>query len=1605
MHASAPSPAPRHTPMTSRPKIIDYRGEPRKQLLGTPRTVPGEPTHPMYPSQFATRLNAPITPQKTPPALKPPARLAMRAATTVHPMTAPTATPSSAPTTGITRWWTYSQGTIPGVGEYAVNVGTGNLIVQADDLDIPERGVDLSFKRTYNSQSQHDAENDDGSVQSNFGDGWTNSFDAHLGTDGGGTTPNVVSVYDISGARYDYTLSTTLSGGAAIYAPPTGMQGTTLDYDGSCSFYWTLKSGVQYIFWAPFPTGCNPTSDAGYFGRINYIYGRNSGNYLHFVYSWITSNGITNNASSSNNLSSIAVNHSDGQSLTLEFATFANSIHPELSHIVRPDGDTIDFYYDTTTGTHLTEVDKPGHLTGGLISEYAYNESEQLNYICSPRYAFASENGTNDGGCTLFSFAPTNINGVTNNNVTTGAWNWVWANFAPPDSTGASLQPNLNSGYYYVDNRTFSYEAYPSSNSTWQTTMTDTDGHTLQYYVDAEGRLNQTDAWVGGPNTNWLITYLTWNANNDLISGTDAMNNVTNAAYDANGNVVEIGQPSVSTSAGTVRPTTLISYDSYNNVVAYCDPVQVNSLGLNWGTATVSDSMCPTGTGATGATQIVYNYDADESFGMPVNVYNPLGYEETISYSSGAPSDNYGLPTQVAGTTAIRQNDGTSLTPTETLGYDAYGNVTSLNRGNGATTATFDDFNRPITITDADGVTSRRCYNPDSTVQADQSARQYALDGSVCGSNSVSYTYDMDGDLYTRTNHFGGVPGPTTYWYDGDDRMVEVMQPADATIDGNQPGRTRYIYDLSQGGSNLEVANGPYFAAHGNLYKTQRCNWATIGASACTWTDISGTAFDSANRTVEQFRYQPFGSVEGWTIAWDQNGFTGLPTMTTDPLGIQTTLTYTADNQKASIAFSDGSALTRTYVYDPDGRVSSVSSGTASATSIGGGIIIEETSMSDLFGYDANGDLTGTQEESYSGTGRPPACCTESSSYPSVSYTYYPNGWRSSLTEGGPTFSASNPELARRANTARQDCTSCGSSSYDITMDYSYRSDGLRQTLSLSNESQPFTWTYTNAGRMLTQSDPYTGTSYPANSKIGAGTFGPKTFTYDAYGTISGETFPTGTAYSAMTYDAEGENNGYSISMPSLSTSGPYATAAALGYNIRGELTKESFTSSVGAETPVNLTYNYDAPTGYGTIDPITGAIEPSGCSFDLDGRLTGCLPPSDASATLAYDAENHLLYGNPASGASEGALAWGNLGSIFGYYFGAASSASVSNGSILHWDGNQLLYSNLGSSSSPTLTQWNVEDLAQANCGTATSSSTCQPLTVVDRDPSGLQVDAHGAGGSLGTTVAPNYYTMENGLGGAYLNVVVGQYPPVGGATAATGVFTQMRPDGYQFGPYAVQGSRAMNSATGQWMTPDWYPGTLDNPLSQRAYTWNGNNPVTMSDPTGFDGSVICDTTVVYDANNNPIDSTTCQYRNPFAGLDSIPVMIYNGSGYITVPYGWIRPILRHIAAQGEICAFQCWNKTITGCGATYSGQGLGAGTNGGAFISVMAGVVIGNPDNVLTAWSVGGGGGFAGGGLVGLAGSANGSGLFIGISFSSSGGTVSGTAANKTGNGVCGQ
>jgi RHS repeat-associated protein len=65
--------------------------------------------------------------------------------------------------------------------------------------------------------------------------------------------------------------------------------------------------------------------------------------------------------------------------------------------------------------------------------------------------------------------------------------------------------------------------------------------------------------------------------------------------------------------------------------------------------------------------------------------------------------------------------------------------------------------------------------------------------------------------------------------------------------------------------------------------------------------------------------------------------------------------------------------------------------------------------------------------------------------------------------------------------------------------------------------------------------------------------------------------------------------------------------------------------------------------------------------------------------------------------------------------------------------------------------------------------------------------------------------------------------------------IFPMKRADGYMMVGGIVQGARTYDPTSGQWLTPDPYEGDVSDPMSQKPFMWNDNNPVEWSDPSGY--------------------------------------------------------------------------------------------------------------------------------------------------------------------------
>ena len=60
-------------------------------------------------------------------------------------------------------------------------------------------------------------------------------------------------------------------------------------------------------------------------------------------------------------------------------------------------------------------------------------------------------------------------------------------------------------------------------------------------------------------------------------------------------------------------------------------------------------------------------------------------------------------------------------------------------------------------------------------------------------------------------------------------------------------------------------------------------------------------------------------------------------------------------------------------------------------------------------------------------------------------------------------------------------------------------------------------------------------------------------------------------------------------------------------------------------------------------------------------------------------------------------------------------------------------------------------------------------------------------------------------------------------------------RSDGYDFEAITLQGVRVFDPISAQWLTPDAYFGDVHDPMSQKPFMWNDNNPIEYEDPSGY--------------------------------------------------------------------------------------------------------------------------------------------------------------------------
>ena len=1473
---------------------------------------------------------------------------------------------------GLKPFWPYQSRIVAGIGSAYGNASNGNVAITTTDVDVATPGVDLSFSRVWNSMSLEDTAGDDGSGPSTEGNYWTSNLNAHIVWNPG--KPNIISVYDQSGARWDYSASS-----SGMWLPPVG-QHASLVYDGQCGYWWQQPSGVAFYFYnAASLIGCSTPSSL--YGRLYAIVGRNQQAQITLTYSW--KNGNSNNPE---NLTQIVAQHSNGQSLTLNFGPVGSNPWTELTSIVRPDGKTIQYSYNGT-GANLTEVDKPGNGNAPTETQTNQNGSGQIT-ACNPR---SNQSSGSDGNCTTFTLDSSNR---------VSSWYDVGVpNITPSDGMNQVLQPNEPTGSYQWTLTNFNY-GQPGNGQACggtpagTTEMCDADGHATVWTMDSLGLPIATVVFVQG--SSWLLTEQLWDGNFNLVSTTDVDANKTQYAYDSTGtNLIGIEQPQISAwvngAMQQINPITTYTHDQNNNVTATCDAV----YNLNNGTPWPLPSGGPTCQGA-GSTSYTYTTtDSNEPSGCLSGVTGPLGYNVTVSYGSGC--GNWGLPTQVQGTTIQSQEDGTARTPTLTIAYDSYGNIHKYNQGSGAYVLSYNALNQMEQVTDADGLSFFACYNNDGTLQYTETPYQHSLDGSpgYCGGGSYAdkFQYDADSNQVVEIQQHHGLyasPGPTpslspqtsanaiNRFYDADDRLVEVEEPQALKYDVYaNPWIDRYLYDLTENGSNgtLHFNGGSAYKAHGNLFKSQELlpsgssDVVTYiaplpGATPSTlinntvFQDVRGVAYDALARattlqTLVTTAYplpvsSPAPVLNTETISYDTGGYNGnayygLPTQYCNALGTCETYGYNTHNKLFRVT---GGPNSRSYAFDPDDRLGAVGSGD-------GGIA---TSTAYQYAYDANGNLISEVEpSSYNGAG-------------TLKYGYYADNLPEYLGIGGGAPFTQNQ-----------------------IYQYSYRADGLEQTMAINDGQVPqvlhpgttqLAYTYTSAGRPTQRQ--VTWKSQATNNQ---------TIGYDANGNINAMHFPgggvNGGAFTEFEYTADADLLGYNNGKNGNGIQ-------TYNYTDRGELAQGFAANGVWMPPSISFTQqsvvSWDDTMG-ALLKVATSNVPTSSWGYDGAGRLTNEAYPCCAafngqqgSATIArtYDRENHLLSTDtaPENGQFNNVETWGPNGEA--NTIAASGSAAAE---TLHWSGDQLLYT--------TNTKTNVDDVKLGADG---------DILPLDAGYNGLTLYGRGPESSVGgcynsDAVSPftNAYPYFGNTSFSFRNFSIsipynisacGETVPTTGTPSPApsmpaspqwsgsvlalpgltqigpnngGTVAMPRPDGITTGTDTIQGARSYDMVSGTWTSPDAFPPNLMDPTTSKPYIWNANNPIQNMDSSGYcpgipagDDSISC-----YDPDGIPFDDPGIDQFMSYYGMLGSP-WVPGGFGPINILPPPVLKVIAWVTAHARrpdsytaswfivddpviVDGFPVGGVGIAGhvsvdrCGRVFLGMGPGAGSGfGGASASI---------------------------------------------------------------------
>jgi RHS repeat-associated protein len=740
---------------------------------------------------------------------------------------------------------------------------------------------------------------------------------------------------------------------------------------------------------------------------------------------------------------------------------------------------------------------------------------------------------------------------------------------------------------------------------------------------------NRALTQISDASTSTVLLTLTYDSRGRITTATDAYNRQVAYTFDPGSSTTPAVLQKVSqvVTAGTSNPPAQFTYAYTSDKGQLLNTITVPSpTGNGNSTATINYSSVGkvTSTVDANGNQRVYTYNSGNT---QVQVKDPAN-NVALSWTQKFNSNNLGTGATDAAnhSTTIAYNDSANpLKPTNvtdrnghaiTYTYDAFGNILTVTTPRKTTTYTWSYTNfalgRLTSIQEGSKpATAINYYEPSGLINTITGPEPNNGAGTV----TTTYTYDSLGNVLTVTtpgnNAASSITTTLNYTTDGGySQSAKIGQPL--TITNNLGHTTHLRYDSQGRTTSVTDALGNETTFTYNLVGQPLTN--TFPATAQTGTGnshstnvylyvggpLTSTAFyDESNTQVRQVTrtygaegevLTVAGSTEPASNTYDalyrlktlKDGNNNATTYTYNNVGLLSSITmpgsevtqFTSyDNEGHLLQRIDGNNVTTNYIYnDPESLLTDIQ-------------YLATPSLNVHFTYDSYRRLSGMTDSTGSHSyvyGNVDELLSATTTYTgiagkTISYFYYPDGSRESMTTPAGTF------------------------------DYTY--DAAGRPASMTNPfSESTSWSYLNNNWLQIQT--------LANGVTGA-------YTYNALGQVTRLLNQLGSTtisdFSSITYDGVGNRTSVTATIPGApSLNGTTGFA----YDSKDQITQETSTRNGGFTD--NFTYDSAGnPTSFkGLTKSYNSNNQQTGTGYVYDSNGN---PTTYNGTALAFDAENRL--------------------------------------------------------------------------------------------------------------------------------------------------------------------------------------------------------------------------------------------------------------------------------------------------------------------------------------------------------------------------------------------